>query len=64
MSELRRTMRKSKLIEWYTVRELLLEMYPLPKINYKSKYGTILTEITKPQCEILSFLKIEPPAFA
>jgi len=64
MSELRRTMRESKLIEWYTVRELLLEMDPLTKINYEGKYGTILTEITKPQREILSLLKIEPPVSA
>jgi hypothetical protein len=64
MSELRRTMRESKLIEWYTVRELLLEMDPLTKINYEGKYGIILTEVTKPQREILSLLKIEPPVSA
>jgi len=64
MSELRRTMRESKLIERYTVRELLLEMDPLTKINYEGKYGMILTEITKPQREILALLKIEPPTSA
>jgi transposase len=64
MSELRRAMRESKLIEWYTVRELLLEMDPLTKINYKGKYGLILTEITKPQREILELLKIEQPKSA
>jgi hypothetical protein len=35
-------------------------MDPLTKINYEEKYGTILTEVTKPQREILSLLKIEP----
>ena len=64
MSELRRAMRESKLIEWYTVRELLLEMDPLTKINYEGKYGTILTEVTKPQREILELLKIELPTSA
>ena len=64
MSELRREMRESKLIERYTVRELLLEMDPLTKIRYDGKYGQILTEITKPQREILSLLKIDPPTAA
>lgn len=62
MSELRREMRESKLIELYTVRELLLEMDPLTKIRYEGKYGLILTEVTKPQREILSLLKIKPPS--
>lgn len=61
MSELRREMRESKLIEFYTVRELLLEMDPLTKIRYEGKYGLILTEVTKPQREILSLLKIKLP---
>ncbi|MEI6386652.1 MAG: transposase [Spirochaetota bacterium] len=64
MSELRRAMRESKLIEWYTVRELLLEMDPLTKIRYEGKYGLILTEVTKPQREILELLKIDVPASA
>ena len=64
MSELRRTMRESKLIEWYTVRELLLEMDPLTKISYKGKYGPILTEVTKPQREILELLRIDLPESA
>jgi len=64
MSELRRTMRESKLMEWYTVRELLLEMDPLTKIRYEGKYGLILTEVTKPQREILELLKIDLPASA
>jgi transposase len=63
-STLRREMRKSKLIEKYTVRELLLEMDPLTKIRYAGKYGQILTEITKPQREILELLNIEIPVFA
>jgi transposase len=64
MSELRRTMRETKLIELYTVRELLLEMDPLTKIRYEGKYGQILTEVTKPQREILALLKIELPISA
>jgi transposase len=64
MSELRRAMRESRLIERYTVRELLLEMDPLTKIRYEGKYGTILTEVTKPQREILALLKIDLPKFA
>ena len=63
-STLRREMRKSKLIEKYTVRELLLEMDPLTKIRYAGKYGQILTEITKPQREILELLNIETPVVA
>jgi transposase len=61
ISALRREMRQSKLIEQYTVRELLLEMEPLTKICYAGKYGQILTEITKPQREILILLKMESP---
>ena len=63
-SALRREMRKSKLIEKYTIRELLLEMDPLTRIRYSGKYGQILTEITKPQREILEFLNIESPIVA
>jgi transposase len=64
MSELRRVMRESKLIELYTVRELLLEMDPLTKISYEGKYGSLLTEVTKSQREILALLKIELPKSA
>ena len=60
-SALRREMQTSKLSEKYTVRELLLEMDPLTKIRYAGKYGQILTEITKPQREILELLNIESP---
>jgi hypothetical protein len=64
MSELRRAMRESKLIEIYTVRELLLEMDSLTKIRYEGKYGLLFTEVTKPQREILALLKIELPRSA
>ena len=61
VSALRRAMRKSGLIEKYTVRELLQEMETLTKIKYSGKYGHILTEVTKPQREILQSLNIELP---
>ncbi len=54
-------MRKSTLIERYTVRELLQEMDTLTKVKYSGKYGHILTEITKPQREILKDLNIALP---
>jgi len=57
-------MRQSKLIENYTVREILLEMDPLTKIRYAGKYGQIFTEVTKPQREILELLNIESPKVA
>lgn len=58
ISALRKEMRKSNLIERYTVRELLQEMDTLTKIKYSGKYGHILTEVTKPQREILEGLNI------
>lgn len=61
MSVLRREMRKSNLIERYTVRELLKEMETLTKVKYSGKYGHILTEVTKPQRQILQSLNIEQP---
>ena len=61
MSALRREMRKSTLIERYTVRKLLQEMDTLTKVKYSGKYGHILTEITKPQREILKDLNIALP---
>ena len=64
MRELRRTMRETKLIDIYALRELLLEMDPLTKIRYEGKYGQILTGGTKPQREILALLKIELPISA
>ena len=61
ISALRGEMRKSVLIERYTVRELLEEMETLTKIKHSGKYGHILTEMTKPQREILTNLAIEFP---
>lgn len=61
MSALRQEMRRSDLIEQYTVRELLQEMETLTKVKYSGKYGHILTEVTKPQREILKHLNIELP---
>jgi transposase len=61
LSALRKEMRKSGLIERYTVRELLQEMETLTKVKYSGKYGHILTEVTKPQREILKSLDIELP---
>ena len=61
VSALRREMRKSTLIERYTVRELLQEMDTLTKVKYSGKYGHILTEVTKPQREILEGLNISLP---
>lgn len=59
MSALRKEMRESGLIKQYTVRELLQEMETLTKIKYSGKYGCIITEMTKPQREILKCLNIE-----
>ena len=61
MSALRKEMRKSGLIKQYTVRELLQEMETLTKVKYSGKYGHILTEVTKPQREILQSLSIAFP---
>ena len=58
MSALRKEMRRSGLIKRYTVRELLQEMETLTKIKYSGKHGHILTEVTKPQREILEGLGI------
>lgn len=59
VSALRREMRKSNLIEQYTVRELLQEMETITQIKYSGKYGTILTEMTKSQRAILTALNIQ-----
>ena len=56
ISAIRKEMRKSDLVERYTVRELLEEMETLTKVKYSGKYGYILTEVTKPQREILEKL--------
>jgi len=57
-SALRKKMRDNGLIEKYTPRELLMEMETLTQIRYSGRYGQILTEITKPQREILETLKV------
>ncbi len=62
LSALRKEMRQSGLIKRYTVRELLQEMDTLTKIKYSGKYGHILTEVTKPQREILQGLNIALPS--
>jgi transposase len=59
VSALRKEMRKSNLIERYTIRELLKEMETLTQIKYSGKYGNILTEMTKTQREILTVLNIQ-----
>jgi transposase len=64
MSALRNEMRKSDLIQRYTIRELLQEMETLTKVKYSGKYGHILTEVTKPQREILEKLNIALPCKA
>lgn len=56
MSALRREMRKSGLIKYYNIRELLKEMEPLTKIKYSGRYGYILTERTKAQKNIMKLL--------
>jgi transposase len=58
ISALRKQMRETGLIEKYTVQELLREMETLTKINYSGKYGHILTELTRPQKDILKTLDI------
>ena len=60
MSALRKKMRETGLIDRYTVRELLLEMETLNQIRYSGKYGHILTEITKPQRQIMKSLEVKP----
>jgi len=58
---LRDKMRKSGLVARYTVRGLLREMETLTKVKYSGKYGHILTELTKPQRELLEKLGIDLP---
>lgn len=61
VSALRRELRKSNLIEKYTARELLQEMDTLTKVKYSGNYRPILTEVTKPQRQILEALEIQLP---
>ena len=60
-SALRRELRETNLIEKYTTRELLQEMDTLTEVKYSGKYGSILTEVTKPQRQILKALGIQLP---
>ena len=60
MSALRKKMRDAGLTEKYTVRELLLEMETLIQVRYSGKYGHILTEVTKPQRQIMKSLEVDP----
>ena len=64
VSALRKQMRNTGLIEKYTVRELLREMETLSRVKYSGKYGHIMTELTKPQREILKTLEIAIPGTA
>lgn len=59
ISALRKEMRRSGLMKHYSVRELLQETETLTKIKYSGKYGYIITEMTKPQREILTALNID-----
>jgi transposase len=61
-SAIRRSMRDAKLLEKYTVRELLGEMETLTRIRYSGKYGSIFTEVTRPQRDIMKALDIVLPA--
>jgi len=54
-------MRTTKLIEQYTVREMLREMETLTKVKYSGKYGHIMTELSKPQRQIFNALDIPIP---
>jgi len=56
-------MRNSGLVARYTVRGLLREMETLTKVKYSGKYGHILTELTKPQREVLKKLGIDLPNY-
>lgn len=60
-SAIRHEMRSTKLIEKYTVPELLGEMATLNRIKFGGKYGSILTEATKAQRHIMETLGIPLP---
>lgn len=61
ISALRKKMRGTKLADTKTVRELLMEMETLTQIRFSGKYGKMLTEITKPQRQIMEALGVNPP---
>jgi transposase len=60
-SALRNEMRKADLLQRYTVYEMLQEMETLAKVTYTGKYGYVITELTKPQREILNAIGIKFP---
>jgi len=60
-SALRNELRKSKLIEKYTVQELLDEMKTITRITYPKKNQYVLTEISKTQRELLKTFNIPMP---
>jgi len=64
ISALRKQMRTTKLIEQYTVREMLREMETLNKVKYSGKYGHIMTELSKTQRQIFNALDIPIPGQA
>jgi transposase len=64
ISAIRKELRSSKLIEKYTVREMLQKIKTLTKIKYSGKYGHIPTEATKAQRDILKALDIQLPGNA
>ena len=51
----------TEILRTISIDELLQEMDTLTKVKYSGKYGHILTEITKPQREILKDLNIALP---
>jgi len=64
ISALRKQMRTTKLIEQYTVREMLREMETLTKVKYSGRYGHIMTELSKTQRQIFNALEIPIPGQA
>ncbi len=62
ISALRKKMRDTGLIEKHTPRELLQEMGTLTRIRYSGRYGQILTEVTRPQRQIMEKLNVQLPA--
>ena len=61
MSALRRDMRNCKLIENYSVREIVQEMETISRVEYSGKYGHLITESTKRQRDILEKLGVQVP---
>jgi transposase len=59
MSVIRNKMRKTKLNQKYSVREILQELSSITEIKYSGKYGKTLTEISKSQREIFDKFEIK-----